>query len=120
MRWITLPLILPALLLPTTAGAQPDGRYEGAATLTWQHEARRCTSLVEAPSLELSGDAARLTFQRARGWTANGEVLEGGRVRAVFGTGTEVDVTVLGAVQGERFRGVLRTPYCVFALDLTR
>jgi hypothetical protein len=111
-------LLLP--LLPGLALAQPNGRFEGSATLTWQHEARRCATLVDAPALEVSGAVARLVFQQARGWTANGELLEGGRVRAVFGAGTEIDVTVLGAVEGGRFRGVLRTPYCVFALDLAR
>ncbi|MBW8271166.1 hypothetical protein [Caldovatus aquaticus] len=103
-----------------SAGSAPDGLYAGTLIETWSHPEARCTWPSPRPLLRIAEGRATLRFHEDPPWEATGPVGPGGRIRLEFGRGTEMDVAVVGAIEGTAFRGVLRTRTCAFALELVR
>jgi hypothetical protein len=97
-----------------------DGLYTGTLVETWRHPEAHCHWASPRPLLRIAGGRAALRFHEDPPWEATGAVAPGGRIRLEFGRGTEIDVEVVGAVEGNAFRGMLRTRTCAFALELVR
>ncbi|WP_188897918.1 hypothetical protein [Caldovatus sediminis] len=108
---------------PASAAQEPaalDGLYTGTLVETWRHPEAHCPWASPRPLLRIAEGRAALRFHEDPPWEATGPVAPGGRIRLEFGRGTEIDVEVVGAVEGTAFRGILRTPTCAFALELVR
>jgi hypothetical protein len=112
----------PAAVAPPGEDPPPalDGLYAGTLVETWRHPEALCPWATPRPLLRIAEGRAALRFRDDPPWEATGPVAPGGRMRLEFGRGTEIDVEVVGAVEGAAFRGVLRTRTCAFALELVR
>lgn len=110
----------PPVAQQAPAPAAFDGLYIGTLVETWSHPEARCTWPSPRPVLRIAEGRATLRFHEDPPWEATGPVGPSGRIRLHFGRGTEIDVEVIGAIEGTAFRGVLRTRTCAFQLELVR